>query len=460
MNKAKIYLSRALRLLLLLLGVVGIYMVLDYAISDDTESQTRVAFHDFYEADQVDYLFVGTSHTEYGINSCKMSECLNAECYTLGSSSQDFQSAYWLIKEAVESKQISHLYYELSFSRMVVEEPNETKTFIISDYIRSLANKVAMITDTFDSEHYVNGFLRLRRNFDISNLYLSTIKETLKAKGTEEYQKYLGTENYVGRGQWISKDSMAPEGTLALNLDSKFLDDYTMDEVQARELEYLQKIIDLCRENDVDLNFYMMPYSEVYIMNCSEYESLVQVLYDIAEENNIPLMDFNCIRNDVLQLDCSSFFNVDHVTYETSEQLAEVFAACIQDPSGDWFTDSLEEKYPHSDDVRALGFELQHFKKNGKEIKSKDSWSKSATIKVTISAFGYQEIPVEVRLWKLTKTEEGWMEVGEIEGIKQDACRTSFSLPYDGMKTRYKAQLLDPETGEVLYETTTQFEMT
>ena len=82
-------------------------------------------------------------------------------------------------------------------------------------------------------------------------------------------------------------------------------------------------------------------------------------------------------------------------------------------------------------------------------------------MQVDVTGISYREVPTVARLWFATKDEETgeWVNGEEIEGEQLDACTTRFMLKDTTKKTYYRAQLVDPETGEVLYEMITKFSM-
>ena len=57
------------------------------------------------------------------------------------------------------------------------------------------------------------------------------------------------------------------------------------------------------------------------------------------------------------------------------------------------------------------------------------------------------------------ETSGEWVLGEEISCERVDDYTTEFITPYNKLKTNYKVELLDPETGELLFETITRFNM-
>lgn len=151
-NTRRTLAGRALCLVLFLAGLLLVYRGLDYFVNDDTDRRTRVSFHDFYGEETLDSVFVGSSHIVRAIDAVTLSDTLGGETFNLGSFDQDLRGSYYMAKEAIEAKKVRHVYLEVSISKLMLEEPDETATYILSDYMRSLPNKVGLVTESFGSD--------------------------------------------------------------------------------------------------------------------------------------------------------------------------------------------------------------------------------------------------------------------------------------------------------------------
>lgn len=459
----KKYLSRAVCLILFTIGLCTVYSGFDYIISDDTSSRTRVTFHDYYEENAFDYLFLGTSHAVPGINSVQLSNALDVSVFNLATSAQDFVGAYYILKEVVNLKQTDHVFLEISISRFKVKNASETSTYIITDYMKSPLIRAEFLLTSFGADKYINAFLRLRRNFDPQNLpEFQELMDIYTEKRGSGYTQYAGTENYVGKGHWANTSSWGYEGTAALNLKEENLDNFTVDDIQEREWEYFLKIIKLCSDNGIDLTFYIMPYSELYLMSFDQYEAITQRVYDAAKANGIDIVDLNRTRDEYLNLEISDFINSDHVNQDASKKIATFLAQYIKNPEGDYFYDDINEKYPHNDKIIAVGYNRFFVTDKGEYEKKDKAKGTITSLRLEISALSHIARPVNVRIWPTVKAEDDesvWVDGDEITGEKLDDYRTQFIVPYNNLKTYYRVQLLDPDTNEVLYETITRFNM-
>ena len=459
----KKYLSRAVRLIIFVVILCVLYAGFDYMISDDTAAQTRVTFHDYYKAGKIDYLFIGPSHSSHEINAVQLSEDLGKNVFNLSTVDQDFIGTYYIIKEAAKLKKTDHIFLELSVSRLTIKAADETAVYIITDYMKSPLIKVKYLLSSFDMEGYINAFLRLRRNIDPQKLpKADKLTKINRAKSDPAYSGYAGTEKYMGKGQWAAWSSWANEdtGTAALNLNMRGLNNFTVDAIQERELEHLYKIIKLCKDEGIDLTFIIPPYSELYLYRFEKYDEVTQKFYDAAEENGIPVVDFNRVKEEYLDLKLADFYNSDHVNSDASPRIADFLAQYIRDPEGDYFYDSVEDKYPMNDDIIAVGYNRFLVTDEGEYTKKDSVEGTINSLRLEISAFSRVKRPVNVRMCVTEQTEDEepvWIDGAEVKGEKLDEYTTQFTVPYNDLKTDYRVALLDPKTNKVLYEAVTRF---
>lgn len=455
-------LVRALCLALFLAGGILIYRCLDLVVTDDTKSWTRVTFHDFYEADrELDYCFVGSSHVMRAVNTEKLAEDLGKETFNLGSSHQDFAGSYYTLREAVSSKKVDHVILGVSISVLFTEKTNETAAYIISDYMKSPLNRIQYLTDLFESDRYINSFLRLRRNFDPQKVpSLAELGKVYEAKQTADYKNFEGTAAYQGRGQWNTEEKVGDD-TVAIYLGAVSLDDYKIEDVQERQLAYLQKCIDFCRDKGIKLTLLIDPYFEYYFIHFTEYEEINDLVHSMARENGIDVIDLNTVKEQYLDLELSDFVNMDHVNLRGSEKIADFLAEYLTDPSGDYFHDSLSERYPEREGILWAGYERYYLTKEGEYEARKDAKGSLEGIKFEVFGLSYEDVPIKARLFKVERVsdKDPWENVEEYTGVQAGDTRVQFTVPAVDLKPVYRLQLLDPRTEEILYETITSFDM-
>ena len=136
--------------------------VLRYLVTDDISFYTRIMIHEMYEQDNVDVLFVGSSHCYRSFVPEILDEELGVNTFNAGTSSQAMDGSFMLIKEAARYHDIQHVYLEVYYNGMFEvykERTQMTPTYIISDYLRPSIDKFLYLLNASGKEQYVHSFI-------------------------------------------------------------------------------------------------------------------------------------------------------------------------------------------------------------------------------------------------------------------------------------------------------------
>ena len=446
------WIGRTAFVLVTLAVAVLIYFCLDFAISDDTGSLSRVTILNYYKEEPVDIVFVGTSHTQYCIDAVRLTEKLDQSVYNLSTSGPDFVKLYYLLKEAVRTKDIDTAFVEMSLSRLGSQGDNETATYIISDYIKNFPNRAMLILDAADENGYLNGFFRLRRNFKAIPT-LSEIKWLTRKKLEDQYAKHIGWDNYVGRGEWYG------HGVYDRTINYRLAEGFSAQEIIPRELEYLTKIMDFCARKGIKLVLYVMPYSKPYLTQFGEYDQIMKTVSSLADSHSATLIDLNLVRDEYLHLELEDFMNADHMNTEAGERLADFLAEYIQSPDQDWFYDSLREKYPE-DTIQGVGYWKSFVTDQGVFDKSTDAKGHISEMRLQIEPVSFSGIDADIVLTELLYDAESdtWSEGRTFNPTGREGSFSNFAVPYDPtVRDYYRIEVFRTGTDELLLETDTFF---
>ena len=94
-------LRKAGLVVLFALLTVVLYVVLNFLLVDDLHSYSRVMLQEYYnQADQVDTIFVGSSHCYRSFDPELVDAALGTHSFNLGTSQQLPDGSYWLVREA------------------------------------------------------------------------------------------------------------------------------------------------------------------------------------------------------------------------------------------------------------------------------------------------------------------------------------------------------------------------
>lgn len=449
----KICLLRSLKVVFLLGCIFSIYRVLDYVVTDDIAYMTRITFHDFYEMDKIDTVFLGASHTFQGINVEQLTEELGKEVFTVSTSLQDMISSYYLIKEVVGKYAPSEIYLEVSPAIMNVDrEPAATSTYIISDYLYNPLLKVQYLLEEFGDKELVSAFFRVKRNLNVLNLDSSIWDiSSRKNQSYKNYQTDDYSSQYLGRGSW-SQEGKLSDALLVYTASANF-DNVGVSEINQKSVEYLQKIVELCQTNGIRLTLYAMPYSEIYLQYNENYMEFMHYFQDFAKENDLGWFDLNLVKSEYLLLSNADFRDLDHLNFDGNEKATNFLVTYLSNPKPDYFWDSLEQKEleeqiePH---IIALEYEVMYCSAEGEKLELLEQESDYLKYEVAAIESGISDFSYEVYYCygedenKSIKGESILYEYGEQGSI-------CFTVPYESRDTAFAIEIFDVATGKSIY---------
>lgn len=303
----------------------------NYLVVDDVNSYTRLTLHEFYESEEkIETIFLGTSHC-FRAYEPKLYEELTGECaYNLGSSSQNIDTSYYLLKEALKYQDINKVYLDIYHEFFFFNPDNRelVEANIISDYMKPSLNKVNFILSRSSSEHYTNSFFPFRRDWQLLGDF-TYLKENLAKKSKDSYKNYepvvYDDEKYVSKGFVASYAVLNPENYQWILKSEKV--DLSGD--QSFALSYLEKIVELCRKENVEIIFLTAPSYKEYLETKDSYEEIHEYVRELAEKYQVTYWDFNVCSEEQLHLDAEDFMDVDHLNASGAKKVTQCLAEFV-----------------------------------------------------------------------------------------------------------------------------------
>lgn len=328
---------------------------LRYILIDDTTSYTRVMFHEMYEQENIDVLFVGSSHCYRSFVPEILDEELGVNTFNAGTSGQDLDGSYMIIKEAARYNDIKHIYLELYYIRafnVYKDRTNLTQTYIISDYIRSSLDKIQYLLQASSKEHYFNSFILARRNW---NCFFNPdyVKDLVIKKATDTYRNYEyayitgDSEWYVGKG-YVANNGIINEWNYFSN---NGWDSINFNNIAEDWINTLKKIIRFCEKNEIGLTLVTVPMPDYLIASLENYDEYIDFVDEIISDTEVDYYDFNLCREKYFPNTSTVFMDDNHMNCYGAEIFSHIFADFISNKilQRELFYKSYEEK------IRNLG---------------------------------------------------------------------------------------------------------
>ena len=331
------FIKEAIKIFCMTAAVAGLLYLLikgcNYLVVDDTNSYTRLTLHEFYESEEgIETIFLGTSHCFRAYEPLLYEE-LTGECaYNLGSSSQNIDTSYYLLKEALKYQDIKKVYLDIYHEFLFFNPENRelVEANIISDYMKPSLNKLNFILSRSSSEHYTNSFFPFRRDWQLLGDF-SYLKENLAKKNRDSYKNYepvvYDDEEYVTKGFVASYAVLNPEHYQWIPKSDKV----DLSDDKSFALSYLEKIVDLCKKEAVEIIFLTAPSYKEYLDTKDSYEDIHEFVKELAQKYQVSYWDFNICSENLLDLELEDFMDVDHLNASGAEKVTKCLAKFVLD---------------------------------------------------------------------------------------------------------------------------------
>lgn len=409
-----------------------------FLVIDDIDSYTRIAMYEMYEQENIDVLFLGSSHAYRSIDTAVMDEKWGVNTFNAGTSSQQPILSYYLLKEAGRKNKLSKVYMEVYYDLMWdnPDYQSPTAAYIVSDYMAPSLNRFQLLWDTGGKDYLVHGLVLGRRSWEklFEPAYL---KENLLKKCGEEYRSYAyvkaDNEEYAGKGFVYSRESVEPSTFSATEAFTPIRE----EALSEKNRKHLDKIIAYCNQEGIELIFYSAPVPDFRLAGCGNYDDYVGQIKHFLEGKNVPYYDFNLCRSGFLKLDDSCFKDNNHLNGEGAEKFSAFFADFFAENADreDIFWKSYAEKMEYEDQT-VFG------------VICEQSKNEDGTIHAHITPVKNLETPVYFAVYKRREQEN------EYEEYREYSQETDFTLPAGENGYFHIYVSTDPEGINVLNDAT------
>ena len=323
-----------------------------FVLKDDTNSYARVLFHEFHNQDKIDYLICGASHVSHGLEADIASKKLGKCVFNSGTPSQKIDGTYAILREALKLYKIEKVFLELDFA-ITTEDPVSERTgfkseYIVADGLKDKFIKTDYLLHCSCPKYYLNSFLPIGKD-KLMTLNPKSAAGKIKALITGEYFKYHYSDDdseYAGKGCVLDLDQISDGGFSNYYKEGKI----PVSQINQDWTSTIDKIIELCRKNDIELIFYSMLGSDFYLNERGNYDEYYSFCRDFADERGYIYFDFNLAKADVLNLQDSDYFDDNHLNkkgvYKWTDCFCDFFAAKYKEENclENYFYSSYSEK--------------------------------------------------------------------------------------------------------------------
>ncbi|MCD7758005.1 MAG: hypothetical protein LUH45_07530 [Clostridiales bacterium] len=276
------------------------------------DNQDRYVLQNFYDLDEdsLDVLFLGSSQIIYGVNPVELYDYAGISAYCLGGASASLMSNYYWLIEAGKTQSPTVVMLETSSLLEEIKEYQERKRV---DEMKLSLNRVQFIQALTDLDN-------------ISESFLSYLIPMVK------YHVRWSSLTAKDFGMWMNSDvayrgfNIAEQCKKGLDYDLMIIDNDDPEgdvrELYDYQLEYLDKIVTYCQENDIELVLFKTPKYSWKGSDAAQVQTL-------ADRYGLTYLDYNWE-----ELLTSFDYNIetDMKDYDHLSTLgAEKFSDCLAD---------------------------------------------------------------------------------------------------------------------------------
>ncbi len=348
------YIGKMLGLSVGILVFIGIAGLLNKMYKTDNDAHYRILWHHFYEDEgKIDNLYMGSSHVYYALDPRILDELTGEYNFNLASPSQPLNGSYYLLREAEQRNDLSHVYLEMYYlstandDRLLMYQRNWSNT----DYMKMSINKIAYMRSIGGMNRFVNVILPFSRY----RKYLGDwdyVKEGLNEKKEEQdyYSEPYEIENRgegereVIYGQGFRESTIVFKEYQKLYKQNEDLSEFFISE---KNEKYCRMIIEYCQRKGLPITLFASPMTDLRLIGTTDYDKYVNEIRKLAREYGVAFYDFNLAREEYLPLQDSSFRDDHHLNKCGAEVFTPFFYKVVSGGEADYstyFYDSYKDK--------------------------------------------------------------------------------------------------------------------
>ena len=332
-DKIKLILLAVKALVFILLLVPAIIFLGNKYSTASTENQINTynlnRWNEFYALpkDNLDIVFLGSSHSYCTFDPEIIDSKLGTSSYQLGMPLQHLDSTYYTMREVLNYQHPQLAVVEVYWD-MLDDEFELTQAGYLFQVMKNKDLEKEYINEVFplaEKVKYLNSSMRYQADYFAYRT--SELKKSIESRfgvTMPATQRQEGTEEYRSKGYTYCDYNMLPDEFDKTN-QFKGLDgaQWQPDETQVK---YLTKLVELCRDNNVDVIFVTAPIANVSMDYIKNYNLIHDKVQEIANTLNVPYLDYNYINGENNLLTNDNFRDDAHLNHSGVEIVDNNFA--------------------------------------------------------------------------------------------------------------------------------------
>ena len=282
-------------------------------------------YSDFFrETKDIDVLFLGSSHVMHGFFPMELWGDYGITAFNLAADGSTIPVSYWVLVNAMDYNTPKVVVLDIYDVCPRVISSGSGSVHEQMDAFPLSLNKIRMINDLYSEKNLTEETIESEA-YDLFNK-----KYVLLWPFSEYHTRWndLSLEDFLTRSELLQKSETwkgsSPLYGVAVREEkiyNKDISDLTYDDLSE---EYLLKVIDLCKENNISLVLINTGY------DCSEESKLfADSINDIAELNEVPYLDFTQMNLIDFNCDLADTGENTHVNFSGAQKFTSYIGEYI-----------------------------------------------------------------------------------------------------------------------------------
>ncbi len=319
----------ATKRILSLLAIAVMTVILTFYLG---RALTPVTYADYYNHEmnlleesgtEIDLLMVGDSRLYSSFDARIFEEELGLDNVVVASTaSQPICGSYYIMKDMIERMKPKKIILGLDCGEMMEEDKVQGMLLVIDRL--SPKNKFEMFRHCFYGTDlfYMLDLYRYRNNLDD---ILRNIGERKAMAANNWVQEDDGDSYYCYKG-FIYRHGSVETGTMPMYSHSTFSEDAIMES----NVAYLNRCVELCRENDIELELVSAPTTVMRMYYVDNYKGAVEYYQNYATENGLVYRNLNYLMDRETILPDEMMCDYNHTNGEGAKVVSRLYADILK----------------------------------------------------------------------------------------------------------------------------------
>ncbi len=277
---------------------------------------TKSRYDGFYEQpkNSIDMVFIGSSHSYCTFDPENFDSVMGTNSWQMGTPLEHYDTSLYVLKEVLKTQSpklvVLDIYWDMMDDEFDMKQANS-----FFEVVKDKSVEKDYVKNVFPlNERVKYDLLPIRYQQDYfayeNNAFQKAAEEKFGVQA-EQAAQTNGTEYYLAKG-YTYCDTVIPDSELDETNQFKGLDGESW-EADKTQVKYIDEIVNLCKENNIEIVFVTAPIANVSMDYIKNYDSIHAKMAEIADSVGVKYLDFNIVNRDESLLKMENFRDDAHL---------------------------------------------------------------------------------------------------------------------------------------------------